>query len=61
MKADGGGNVNLLLGCKMIDLTFTSMILGQTIWVFFIQSGVLMKFVGRERFVPVMMKITKVQ
>ena len=44
---------------RVIDIGLTSMVLGQTIWVFFIQSGVLMKFLGREKFVPIMMKITK--
>eukprot|EP01084_Bolivina_argentea_P177813 307492_1 len=44
---------------KMADISLMSMVLGQTTWIFFIQSGLLMNFLGREKFVPIMMKITK--
>eukprot|EP01083_Nonionella_stella_P173719 600078_1 len=43
----------------LVDISLMSMVIGSTVWVFFIQSGALMKALGRERFIPIMMKVTK--
>ncbi|CAM9936470.1 unnamed protein product [Heterosigma akashiwo] len=43
----------------LIDILASGFIFGATVWVFFIQSPVLFNFLGREKFVPPMMRLTK--
>lgn len=40
-----------------IDMLTTSIVLGATVWFFLIQSPALMKSLGRERFVPLQMRL----
>jgi hypothetical protein len=42
-----------------LDLLLTGFTAGTTVWFFFIQSPYLFKVMGREKFVPIMMGMTK--
>ena len=48
----------MIQAVKGADLLASSFIIGATIWFFFIQSPVLLKKLGRERFVPIQMRLT---
>lgn len=41
-------------------LLANSVVIGASIWVFFVQSPALFSFMGRSKFIPPMMKLTKV-
>ena len=41
-------------------LVANSVVIGAPIWVFFVQSPALLPFMGREKFLPPMMRLTKV-
>lgn len=41
-----------------IDWLATAFALGATAWFFFVQSPVLLKMLGREKFVPIQMRLT---
>jgi hypothetical protein len=43
-----------------VGLIANSVVIGSPVWVFFIQSPVLFTFMGRSKFIPPMMKLTKV-
>jgi hypothetical protein len=45
---------------RVIDLLATSFAFGATAWFFFVQSPVLLKRLGREKFVPIQMGLTVV-
>ncbi|MDG2340146.1 MAG: DUF4149 domain-containing protein [Paracoccaceae bacterium] len=42
-----------------IDVVLASFIFGGNIWFFFLQSPTLIGFVGRDKFVPIQMRLTK--
>lgn len=42
-----------------IDMLTTSVVLGATVWFFLIQSPTLFKAMGRERFVPLQMRLAR--
>jgi len=42
------------------DFVCNSYVVGATVWYFFISSPIIMKSLGRERFVPLMMTLMKV-
>jgi hypothetical protein len=42
-----------------IDLFLTGFTVGTTVWFFFIQSPMLFNLMGREKFVPIMMQMTR--
>lgn len=48
---------NIALAADALLLAFA---LGATIWFFFVQSPVLLKWMGKERFIPIQMRLTKV-
>ena len=54
----------ILLSSKPILLTTSlvanSIVIGATIWVFFVQAPALFSFMGRDKFIPPMMRLTKV-
>lgn len=41
-----------------VDLFASAFVFGATVWFFFIQSPVLLKSIGREKFVPIQMRLT---
>lgn len=41
-----------------VELVCMALVLGATVFFFFVQSPQLMTFLGREKFVPIQMKIT---
>mmetsp|Transcript_41821 Transcript_41821/g.100373 ORF Transcript_41821/g.100373 Transcript_41821/m.100373 type:complete len:170 (-) Transcript_41821:56-565(-) len=41
------------------DLLLTGFTVGTTLWFFFVQSPFLFNLMGREKFVPIMMQLTK--
>lgn len=43
---------------RVLDLLATSFAFGATAWFFFVQSPVLLKRLGREKFVPIQMGLT---
>ena len=45
---------------QLLDITLAGSAIGATVWFFFIQSPALIKFMGRDKFVPVQMRLTKV-
>jgi hypothetical protein len=45
---------------QTLDLVTVAFVFGATVWFFFVQSPVLLKRLGRERFVPIQMKLTAV-
>lgn len=45
---------------RALDLGAASFVFGATVWFFFVQSPVLLQRLGRERFVPVQMRLTVV-
>ncbi len=45
---------------RAIDLFALAFVFGATAWFFFVQSPVLLKTLGRERFVPIQMRLTVV-
>jgi hypothetical protein len=45
---------------SIIDLLATATLIGATVWFFFVQSPVMLARAGRERFVPMQMKLTRV-
>ena len=52
--------MNFLQIARVIDLLALAFILGATAWFFFIQSPTLLKMMGREKFVPVQVRLTHV-
>lgn len=44
---------------QFADAVGTALVFGATTWFFFIQSPMLLKTLGRERFVPLQMRMTK--
>ena len=44
----------------LLDLILAGTILGTNVWFFFVQSPVLVKSMGREKFVPIQMRLAKV-
>ena len=44
----------------MLDLLLSASAVGATLWFFFVQSPVLIRWMGRDRFVPIQMKLTRV-
>ncbi len=44
----------------IMDLLFSSFVLGATVWFFFVQSPALIKWMGRDKFVPIQMRLTKI-
>ena len=45
---------------RMVDLLALAFVFGSTAWFFFVQSAVLLNKLGRERFVPLQMRLTRV-
>lgn len=45
---------------RAIDFFATAFVFGATAWFFFVQSPVLLKMQGREKFVPIQMRLTVV-
>jgi hypothetical protein len=43
-----------------VGLLADSLVIGATIWIFFLQSPALFAFMGRSKFIPPMMRLTKV-
>ena len=43
----------------VIDLAVAGFLVGANVWFFFIQSPLLISIMGREKFVPIQMKLTK--
>ena len=43
----------------LVDLLLSSFVIGATLWLFFFQSPHLFHVMGREKFVPIMMQMTK--
>jgi hypothetical protein len=43
---------------RVVDLLALSLVLGTTVWFFFVQAPVLIKRMGSERFVPLQMRMT---
>eukprot|EP00164_Ancoracysta_twista_P003090 GFYU01004124.1.p1 GENE.GFYU01004124.1~~GFYU01004124.1.p1 ORF type:complete len:160 (+),score=19.46 GFYU01004124.1:130-609(+) len=43
-----------------LDSTLSATVIGITVWFFFIQGPFLVQVLGREKFIPIMMKTTKV-
>lgn len=41
------------------DLILASFIIGANVWFFFLQSPALIGFLGRDKFVPIQMRLTK--
>jgi hypothetical protein len=52
--------MNIAPIAQVIDLFAMSFVLGATAWFFFVQSPVLLKKLGREKFVPLQMRLTVV-
>lgn len=46
------------LAARIVDLLAVAFAIGATLWFFFIQSGALVKKMGRDRFVPIQMALT---
>ena len=44
----------------LLDLFLSSFVFGSTLWFFFVQSPALIKWMGRDKFVPIQMRLTKV-
>jgi uncharacterized integral membrane protein len=44
----------------VLDILFSSFAFGATIWFFFVQSPALLKWMGKEKFIPIQMRMTKV-
>ncbi len=44
---------------ELLDLLIVSLVVGATVWFFFIQSPALIRSMGRDRFVPLQMRLTK--
>lgn len=45
---------------QILDLMIASFVFGGTVWFFFVQSPALIKWMGRDKFVPIQMRLTKV-
>lgn len=45
---------------RVVDLLAAATVWGATVWFFFVQSPVLLRRLGRERFVPLQMRLTVV-
>jgi hypothetical protein len=45
---------------QFADLLLSSFALGATVWFFFVQTPVLIRTMGRDKFVPIMMRLTRV-
>jgi hypothetical protein len=45
---------------RTIDLFAMAFVFGATAWFFFVQSPVLLKMLGRDKFVPIQMRLTAV-
>lgn len=45
---------------QILDLLLSSFVLGATVWFFFVQSPALIKWMGRDKFVPIQMRLTKI-
>ena len=43
----------------LLDILTASLAIGATAWFFFVQSPALIKSMGRDRFVPIQMRLTK--
>ena len=43
----------------IIDLAVAGFLVGANVWFFFLQSPLLISIMGREKFVPIQMKLTK--
>ena len=43
----------------VIDLAVAGFLVGANVWFFFLQSPLLISIMGREKFVPIQMKLTK--
>ena len=52
--------MNISQIARAIDLFTLSIVLGATVWFFFVQTPVLLKKLGRERFLPIQMNLTVV-
>jgi hypothetical protein len=44
---------------RTINILSNSLVIAIPVWVFFLQSPLLVQFMGRDRFIPPMMRITK--
>ena len=44
---------------QFADLLISAFVLGATVWLFFVQTPSLITMMGRDRFVPIMMRLTK--
>lgn len=51
---------SIIFAALIVDMLAVSFVLGATIWFFFIQAPVLLKRMGRERFVPLQMRLAVV-
>ncbi len=52
--------MNLAAVAQVLDLLTLAFVFGATAWFFFVQSPVLLARLGRERFVPLQMRLTVV-
>jgi energy-converting hydrogenase Eha subunit A len=43
-----------------LDVVLSGSVIGATAWFFFVQSPVLIKMMGRDRFTPIQMRLTKI-
>lgn len=44
----------------VIDILITAFVFGATVWFFFVQSPALLKWLGKEKFIPIQMRVTSV-
>ncbi len=44
---------------ELLDVLIASLAIGATVWFFFIQSPALIRSMGRDRFVPLQMRLTR--
>jgi hypothetical protein len=52
--------MDLLQFARAIDLAALAFVFGATCWFFFVQSPLLLQKLGRDRFVPIQMRLTRV-
>mmetsp|Transcript_44870 Transcript_44870/g.109426 ORF Transcript_44870/g.109426 Transcript_44870/m.109426 type:complete len:168 (+) Transcript_44870:94-597(+) len=52
--------VDMRVIAMCVDTTFNAYVVGSTVFYFFVSSPVMMKNLGRERFVPLMMSLMRV-
>jgi hypothetical protein len=52
--------MNISQIARTIDLFTMAFVFGATAWFFFVQSPVLLKMLGRDKFVPIQMRLTSV-